>query len=135
VAGNLNNARWNYYGRSPFTITFDASGNIIVRSSNTTDITWTDTTAGTSSIAFNFSGTKSFGVDFTTFNITTDSAADGFLTSLNIQSDGRVVGNFSNGVAKDLYKLPLGLVRGPGLLEPRAGILFTLTEGSRALEL
>ena len=120
---------------SPFTVTFDASGNIIAPSSNTTDITWTDTTAGTSSVAFDFAGTKSFGGDFTSFNIITDGAADGFLTSLNVQSDGRVVGNFSNGIAKDLYKLPLGIVRGPDLLEPRVGTLFALTEGSGALQL
>ena len=120
---------------SPFTITFDANGDIIAPSSNTTDITWTDTTAGTSSIAFNFADTKSFGGDFTAFNITTDGAADGFLISLNIESDGRVVGNFSNGIAKDLYKLPLAIVRGPDLLEPRAGTLFAITEGSGALEL
>ena len=46
-----------------------------------------------------------------------------------------MVGNFSNGITKDLYKLPLGIVRGPDLLEPRVGTLFALTEGSGALQL
>lgn len=120
---------------SPFTVTFDATGDIVAPSTSTTEVTWTDTTAGTSSIAFNFANTKSFGGDFTAFNIVTDGAADGFLTSLNVESDGRVIGNFSNGISKGLYKLPLGIVRGPDLLEPRAGTLFALTEGSGALDL
>jgi flagellar hook protein FlgE len=38
-------------------------------------------------------------------------------------------------VSKGIYKLPLGIVRGPDLLEPRAGTLFTPTERSGALEL
>lgn len=31
--------------------------------------------------------------------------------------------------------MPLAIVRGPDLLEPRAGTLFAITEGSGALEL
>ena len=122
-------------GGSPVTVTFDSNGDIVAPTTTTTDITWTDVTAGTSSVAFDLSGTKSFGGNFTPFNIVTNGAADGFLTSINIESDGRIVGNFSNGISKDLYKLPLGIVRGPDRLEPRNGTLFAITEGSGALEL
>ena len=119
---------------SPATVTFDSDGAIVAPTTATTSITWTDITAGTSTVAFDLSDTKSFGGGFTPFNIVTNGAADGFLTSLNIENDGRIVGNFSNGISKNLYKLPLGTVRGPDLLEPRDGTLFALTEGSGKLE-
>ena len=122
-------------GGSPATVTFDSNGDIVAPSTTTADITWTDVTAGTSSVAFDLANTKSYGGNFTPFNIVTNGAADGFLTSLNIENDGRVVGNFSNGISKDLYKIPLGTVRGPDRLAPRSGTLFAITEGSGALEL
>ncbi len=120
---------------SPATVTFDTNGDIVAPTSTTVDLTWTDTTAGTSSVAFDLTNTKSYGGNFTPFNIVTDGAADGFLTSLNIENDGRVVGNFSNGISRALYKLPLGIVHGPDFLEPRNGTLFALTADSGPLEL
>jgi flagellar hook protein FlgE len=62
---------------SPFTLNFDASGAVVAPATATTDITWTDVTAGTSSVAFDFSNTKRFGGSFTPFSIVTDGAGDG----------------------------------------------------------
>ncbi len=77
---------------------------------------------------------------FTTRQITQDGYPEGWLTDLNIESDGTIVADYSNNQRKDWYQLPIcnftsedGLRREGGNLfsqAPEAGELFMGVAGS-----
>jgi len=54
----------------------------------------------------------------------------GSLKSVNITQDGFVVGNYDNGVARKLYKIPLALFIEANSLESITGNVFAQTKGS-----
>ena len=103
----------------PFTMTFDATGAIISPTSQTLDLTFSNTGGGTASVAVDFSTMSQFAGGFTLLDLSADGNANGLLDSVNFDETGAVIGNFSNGVSRNLYKLPIAIVDEPNKLDLR----------------
>ena len=103
----------------PFTMTFDATGAIISPTSQTLDLTFSNTGGGTASVAVDFSTMSQFAGGFTLLDRSADGNANGLLDSVNFDETGAVIGNFSNGVSRNLYKLPIAIVDEPNKLDLR----------------
>ncbi|MEC8137194.1 MAG: flagellar hook-basal body complex protein, partial [Pseudomonadota bacterium] len=103
----------------PFTMTFDATGAIILPTSQTLDLTFSNTGGGTASVAVDFSTMSQFAGGFTLLDLSADGNANGLLDSVNFDETGAVIGNFSNGVSRNLYKLPIAIVDEPNKLDLR----------------
>jgi flagellar hook protein FlgE len=54
----------------------------------------------------------------------------GELSSITVDSEGFVVGSFTNGETNKLFKLVVGVFQNPSALEPVSGNLLTQTDGS-----
>ena len=103
----------------PFTMTFDATGAVISPTSQTLDLTFSNTGGGTASVAVDFSTMSQFAGGFTLLDLSADGNANGLLDSVNFDETGAVIGNFSNGVSRNLYKLPIAIVDEPNKLDLR----------------
>ena len=103
----------------PFTMTFDAAGAVISPTSQTLDLTFSNTGGGTASVAVDFSTMSQFAGGFTLLDLSADGNANGLLDSVNFDETGAVIGNFSNGVSRNLYKLPIAIVDEPNKLDLR----------------
>ncbi|MEC7537400.1 MAG: flagellar hook-basal body complex protein [Pseudomonadota bacterium] len=103
----------------PFTMTFDATGAIKSPTSQTLDLTFSNTGGGTASVAVDFSTMSQFAGGFTLLDLSADGNANGLLDSVNFDETGAVIGNFSNGVSRNLYKLPIAIVDEPNKLDLR----------------
>ena len=60
-----------------------------------------------------------FAGGFTLLDLSADGNANGLLDSVNFDETGAVIGNFSNGVSRNLYKLPIAIVDEPNKLDLR----------------
>ncbi|MED5356827.1 MAG: flagellar hook-basal body complex protein [Pseudomonadota bacterium] len=103
----------------PFTMTFDATGAVISPTSQTLDLTFTTPGGGTASLGVVFSKMSHFAGGFTLVVLSADGNANGLLDSVNFDETGAVIGNFSNGVSRNLYKLPIAIVDEPNKLDLR----------------
>jgi flagellar hook protein FlgE len=103
----------------PFTMTFDAAGAVISPTSQTLDLTFSNTGGGTASVAVDFATMSQFAGGFTLLDLSADGNANGLLDSVNFDETGAVIGNFSNGVSRNLYKLPIAIVDEPNKLDLR----------------
>ncbi len=121
---------------SPFSMTFDASGQIVSPASQTVGVTWANpATAAASSIAVDFSGMTQFGGAFTPRAISSNGNTLGTLVDATVNAAGEIVGRFSNGLTQGLAKLPLAVVRNPNGLTPQEGTNFSLSTNSGDLRL
>ena len=83
-------------------MTFDATGAVISPTSQTLDLTFSNTGGGTASVAVDFSTMSQFAGGFTLLDLSADGNANGLLDSVNFDETGAVIGNFSNGVSRTL---------------------------------
>lgn len=119
----------------PITVNFDETGQIVSPTSQALDITYTNTGGGTATITTDFSNMSQFAGDFTLLDLSSDGNASGLLDSINFDETGEVIGNFSNGVARTIYKLPIAIVPEPNKLDLRFNTHYALTEGSGDISL
>lgn len=103
----------------PITMTFDETGAIISPTSQALAISYTNTGGGTATITTDFSNMSQFAGDFTLLDLSSDGNATGLLDSVNFDETGAVIGNFSNGVSRTIYKLPIAIVQEPNKLDLR----------------
>ncbi len=75
-------------------------------------------------------GITQFGSEFTTKPYRQDGYAMGVLQSFNVAQDGSVVGVYSNGQRKTLYKIALALFNNPSGLEQIGDTVFAKTSNS-----
>ena len=116
---------------TPASMTFDASGNIVAPISQSVGITWTNpAAAAASTIAVDFSRMTQFGGSFTPQTTAANGNRAGILTDISFNSDGEVIGLFSNGLNQGIAKLPIALARAQNALTPEQGTYFTVNPNS-----
>jgi flagellar hook protein FlgE len=67
--------------------------------------------------------------------VTQNGAEVGQLNGVSIDDQGYVVGSFTNGAERQLYRLPVAVFPNPGGLDAQSGNVFAQTEGSGAFNL
>lgn len=98
------------------TLTFDGSGKL--PDNTTTAISITSAAGTTTAFNLDVSEMTSFGGEFFYGGFTKDGHASGVLDSFSFDNTGKIVGAFSNGLTRTLYKLPLAtFVNGDGLTQ------------------
>lgn len=110
------------------TFTFNSDGTLPAGTSHSFDILWND--AQTSSITLDIANVTSIGTTFNYQDFERDGRVTGELDNVTFDSAGHVVGNFSNGTQRNLYKLALATFIAPDQLESRQGNLFAVSTGS-----
>jgi flagellar hook protein FlgE len=113
-------------------ITFDGAGNLVSPTSNITmGITWAGATAGTSTISIDESKLTQLADDNNKIIIKSndqDGYGSGMLSGTYVSDYGEVIGKFSNGRTRTLYKIPVATFAAPNLLDPISGTLFRRTQ-------
>ncbi len=115
------------------TMTFDASGDIV--SPTTQALTFTYTDGGTGSVSLDLSKITQYAGEFTLIQVSRNGNGQGELDSIEVDEDGVVIGNFSNGASRGIYKMPLAMVNSPNLLSLRNATHFAESEASGKITL
>ena len=110
------------------TFTFDGNGLVPNGTSHSFDNNWNG--GQTSSITLDISDVTSIGTQFIYNGFERDGRVTGELNNITFDQDGHVVGNFSNGTQRNLYKLALATFISPDRLEARQGNLFAVSTAS-----
>lgn len=112
------------------TYTFDSTGHVPDGTTLNFTVTWDD--GQTSSVALDVSDVTSIGSGFFYTDFQKDGRTPGDLESFHFDEVGHVVGRFTNGIERNLYKVPLATFTNPDGLEIRQGNLFaeSLASGS-----
>ena len=119
---------------SPVTLTFDVDGTLLTPTSQPIGLAFSGT-GGSTSVNMDLSAMRELGAPFTTVGFSQNGIPAGELRSLSFDENGVLSGLFSNGLTRTLYKLPVGMVQSPNLLDPIDGTHFALTDKSGALTL
>jgi flagellar hook protein FlgE len=103
------------------TFTFDSNGGL--PDNTTTAISITNAAGATTTFNLDISEMTSFGNEFFYGGFTKDGHAAGELDNFNFDKTGKIIGTFSNGLTRTLYKLPLAtFVNGDGLNQLKGNI-------------
>jgi len=117
------------------TMTFDVDGTLLTPTSQSIGITFSGA-GGATSVALDLSGTRELGGNqFTTLDYSQNGIVDGTLQSLSFDQDGVLTALFTNGQSRPVYKLAVGIVPSPDLLEPVDGTHFALSAASGDISL
>ena len=119
----------------PITFTFDDVGLIVSPTSQALDLTYTNTGGGTATITTDFSNMSQFAGDFTLLDLSSDGNPSGILDSISFDETGAVIGNFSNGVARTIFKLPVAIVTEPNKMDLRANTHYATNGKSGGISL
>ena len=119
----------------PITLVFDDAGALTSPTSQTLDFTYTNTGGGTASIAFDLSTMSQFSGGNIILDLQSDGAANGLLDSIAFGANGEVIGNFSNGASRNIFKVPLATVQEPNELALRFNTHYAATDRSGDIEL
>lgn len=82
------------------------------------------------SINLDLTNVSQFGADYGVSFVNQDGAELGLRTGVSIDRDGFVVASFSNGLTRNLFKLPLATFTNPNGLEERSGNVYIQTQDS-----
>jgi flagellar hook protein FlgE len=111
------------------TMTFDTNGKLTASSTTTDNFNPLGATAP-QALAFDFSGmTQVSGNSATTF-INQDGYAAGTLSGVQVDSQGEIIGAFSNGQSRNLGQVAIANFQAPDQLSRASGNLFTATPGA-----
>jgi flagellar hook protein FlgE len=105
------------------TFTFDGTGHLPASTTYPLAVTWAD--AQTSTVNLDLNDVTSIGSVFQYEDYQKDGRTPGDLDSFRFDEKGNVLGHFTNGVERSLYKLPLATFTNPDGLAVRQGNLFT----------
>ena len=119
----------------PITFTFDESGLLTTPTSQALDITYSNTGGGTATITTDFSNMFQFAGDFTLLDLNSNGNASGLLDSINFSETGEIIGNFSNGILRTIYKLPIAIVTEPNKMDLRFNTHYATNERSGDISL
>ena len=86
-------------------------------------------------IDLDISSVTQFAADFSVSYVNQDGAELGLRTGVSIDRDGYVVASFSNGLTRNLYKLPIATFTNVNGLEERSGNVYIQTQDSGAYNL
>ncbi len=107
------------------TFTFDGSGQLPTGTTYPLAVTWSD--AQTSAVTLNIEDVTSISDNYLYFDFQKDGRTPGDLDSFKFDNNGHVVGHFTNGIERNLYKLPLATFTNPDGMEIRQSNLFAET--------
>jgi flagellar hook protein FlgE len=113
---------------SPQTFTFDSSGSL--PSGTTASLAVNYATDPDLSLTLNVEDVTSIGDQFLYFDFQSDGRGPGTLKSYQFDEEGQIVGQFTNGVERALYKLPLATFVNPDGLDVLQGNIFNTTDAS-----
>jgi len=119
----------------PITFTFDESGSIVSPISQALDITYTNDGGGNTVVTTDFSNMFQFAGDFTLLDLRSNGNSSGLLDSINFSDTGEIIGNFSNGVARTIYQIPLAIVKEPNKMGLRFNTHYAPNENSGDISL
>ena len=111
-------------------MTFNSLGALQTPSNITLNATWSD--GATSAIAVDFSDMQQFDSEFTIFRTDQNGFGQADIEDFNFNSAGEIVGRFSDGTERAIYKVPLYNFTNPNGLEASNGMVFSETPDSGA---
>ncbi len=109
-------------------LTFSSLGQLTTPTSMDFSATWSD--GATSTFTLNTSAMTQFNGDFTVFRSSQDGLAQANITDISFDSIGQVLGTFSDGTQRAIYKIPLYDFVNPNGLESANGMIFKETTES-----
>lgn len=109
-------------------LTFASTGQIQTPTELTYTATWDD--GATSNFTIDISNFTQFDGGFTPYRSGQDGFGQASITGLSFDDAGHVIGQFSDGTAREIYKVPLFDFSNPNALDSQNGLLFTETTGS-----
>ena len=113
---------------TPVDITFDGDGKITSGSPTTLALSWTSgTDTTTASVDLNLDDLTQYAGDLYVKDITTDGYGSGSLQSASFNENGELIGQFTNGRNRTLFKLPIAQFVSENNLDPISGNLFRRT--------
>jgi len=93
-------------------------------------VTFTPTDAATVEVAMNYYDLTQYGTDTTVQASEQNGYAAGTLDSVSIDSNGKIIGTFTNGQTQDLAQIAMATFTNPGGLTRMGGSLFAESENS-----
>ncbi|PNU21124.1 flagellar hook protein FlgE [Geothermobacter hydrogeniphilus] len=114
------------------TLQFDTSGNLVTPTVGTTTagaLTWGNSAAQNQQINIDFQTTQ-YSSDSVVVAQEQDGFGTGTLVKLNIDNDGYIIGNFSNGQPRKLAQIALSKFSNPGGLSKAGNNLFEASDSS-----
>jgi flagellar hook protein FlgE len=93
-------------------------------------IDWGNGSDPAQAIAVDISNVTQFNADYSVAFVDQNGAELGLRTGVGIDRDGYVVAAFSNGLTRNLYKLPVATFTNPNGLEARSGNVYIQTQDS-----
>lgn len=120
----------NYQTSAAQTLNFSQLGEIIGTDPVTTDFTMSFADGATSTISLDVSDFTQFGDDFLPYNYSHNGLAAANMTRVTFDSTGHVLGDFSDGTQRLVYKLPLASFTNPNGLDTFNGMVFKASASS-----
>jgi flagellar hook protein FlgE len=117
------------------TITFSPQGTLLSTSPQTATLTMGFSDGGTSTLAMDVSGMTQFAGDFLPFSFDHNGLASANMERVQFDSAGHIVGSFSDGTQRKVYKVPLASFANPNALEMKNGMVFAETGESGTVSL
>jgi len=103
-------------------LVFNGYGTLTSPTSVTSSMTWSD--GATNTIAFDLSSITQLNGVFTLVNFSENGLASANITDVSFDGQGHVVGNFSDGSARIIYKVPLAVFSNVNGLEAKSGNVY-----------
>lgn len=109
-------------------LTFSSLGQLTTPTSMDFSATWSD--GATSTFTIDTSAMTQFNGEFTIFRSSQDGLAQANITDVSFDNNGQVLGTFSDGTQRAIYKVPLYDFINPNGLESANGLVFKETADS-----
>ncbi|MGE5505518.1 MAG: flagellar hook-basal body complex protein [Actinomycetota bacterium] len=119
-------------------LTFDGAGNLTSPTAGkvTMTVNWSATGAGTSTVTMDIAKLTQLADSSDKISIKSidqDGYSKGMLSGMTVSQYGEVIGQFTNGKTRTLYKIPVATFAAPDSLDPVSGTLFRRTEEAGAV--
>ena len=116
------------------TLTFDGNGRVTGTAPVTMNFSLTFADAATSTFTLNVDNMTQFGADFLAESYNHNGLASANMRNVTFDDTGRVIGSFTDGTTRAIYKVPLAIFQNPNQLEMLNGMVFKETADSGAPE-
>jgi len=115
---------------APQTVTFNGDGTISGTAPVSLTMALTFADSATSSFTLNLDDMTQYGSGFLAFNYDHNGLASSNMSSVQFDDAGHVLGTFTDGSQRNVYKVPLGIFTNPDQLEMMSGMVFRETTNS-----
>lgn len=118
-----------------FSLTFDATGALVAPTNASVAVAWTNPAAAASALTIDLSQITQFAGGSIIQTVSSNGNPAGTLVDVRITDAGVVEGQFTNGLSRGLFKLPIATVRNTDGLIARSGTHFALSQQTGSLSL